>query len=76
MPSGHIQACFFSLFTIIFVVRHTFFTIIGIITTIITGIQRYKYKNHTFEQIVGGAIVGITLFYLTQRIYSISHGEA
>lgn len=62
MPSGHAQSVGFSCSFIYFTLRNTsylwfFFTYL--LVSIITMFQRYKYKNHTFFQIVIGFIIGL-----------------
>ena len=69
MPSGHSQSVGFSC-TFIYLVLHNFnYFLVYFAISLVTMIQRFKYKKHTIPQIVIGFIIGIILAYTTIFIY-------
>ena len=64
MPSGHAQMVFFSTIFIFCVLRDYYLLILFLTTSLITVKQRFDYKNHTVEQLLVGAILGIIIGYL------------
>lgn len=70
-PSGHSQNTMYSLSFIYFFFRphersiYILFTIL----MILLFYQRYYYRNHTFTQLVGGAIIGTMLGWATVKLY-------
>ena len=63
MPSGHAQLTFYVSSFIFFTLKDKWIPMMYFIVSLITLYQRVKYKNHTFEQVVIGAIVGIIMGY-------------
>ena len=67
MPSLHAQSVGYSYAFILFTI-HNIYVVWGyLIISLITMMQRYAYKNHTFFQIVIGNIIGVivgTLCYM------------
>lgn len=63
MPSGHSQGVFFST-VFLWLVNHSVWLLIveGFIC-IITVHQRWKYRKHSMEQLITGAILGILFAY-------------
>jgi len=59
MPSGHAQSVGFSCSFIYFTLHNASFFYIYLLVSILTMFQRYKYKNHTFFQIIIGFIIGL-----------------
>lgn len=70
MPSGHAQTSFYSLFTLLFIIKKTIFSIIGVIITGITCWQRYIFKNHTVLQLFIGSLLGIMCFIAAGYMYA------
>lgn len=64
MPSGHAQACAFSLAFITLVLNNPFITSIYLGLTLLTFIQRYKYLYHTIFQLIIGFFIGICIGYV------------
>ena len=73
MPSSHVQICFYSLFTTLFIVRNYYFTLISLIITLATCYQRYIYKNHTILQIMIGSILGIVCFTFSNSVFELDN---
>ncbi len=71
MPSGHAQQSAFSL-TYAYLLSGKY----GYQTSLlffITMLQRYVFKNHTFMQLLAGAVLGVAIAYFTvylDKIYS------
>ena len=64
MPSGHAQSTTYSLAYLYNVKKTNITLLIGAISYILTGFQRWNYKKHTIPQlIIGGAIGLISGFY-------------
>ncbi len=59
MPSGHAQNMSFITSFLFFNTKHYFFTILSILTTLLTIFQRYYYNNHTILQILVGLLMGV-----------------
>jgi membrane-associated phospholipid phosphatase len=64
MPSGHAQLCFYSVTYIYLVLKNTKITTLYLFISLLTLFQRIKYKNHTFIQVMVGAIVGLLTGYI------------
>jgi membrane-associated phospholipid phosphatase len=64
MPSGHSQLTFFSIIYA-YLVTHKFIPWILFLLTIgiIVIYERYKYRNHTVNQLITGAILGSFIAY-------------
>lgn len=70
MPSGHSQLSFFSLtYSYLSVKKITISIILMLITCLIVIYERFVYHNHTMFQLILGAIVGITIAYLSRQIF-------
>jgi membrane-associated phospholipid phosphatase len=71
MPSGHAQSCFFSISFLYFVKGSPTWLIIELFIAALTIYQRWKYRQHTLEQLFAGSLVGIAFayfsFYLTKQ---------
>ena len=71
MPSGHLQNCAFSLMFITLVLNDPWITSVYVIVTLLSAMQRYKYKNHTISQIIVGIGVGgllaFCLYFLASK---------
>lgn len=67
MPSGHAQSCLYSVMTNYFLTDCRF-SIFSIIISIITIIQRFKFRNHTSTQLFIGSLVGISWFFVMIKI--------
>ena len=67
MPSGHAQTAFFSLVYIWLAYKDTIITLVYLLLTIITCIQRIVSRKHYIDQVVMGAIVGglLAFFFFT-----------
>lgn len=67
MPSGHAQTAFFSLIYIWLAYRHTPLTLVFLLLTIITCIQRIVARKHYLDQVIIGAIIGglLAFFFFT-----------
>jgi membrane-associated phospholipid phosphatase len=71
MPSGHGQLCFFTVTFIYLVFKNIPLTIFYILISLLSLHQRVKYKNHTFQQVIVGSLVGalfgILVYFLTKK---------
>jgi len=70
MPSGHAQICFYNIAFLWNIVSktHVWVLVISICISILTLIQRWKFRRHTIEQLGAGSLVGSLIGY---GIYSI-----
>ena len=68
MPSGHAQNCGYNLAFITFVLNNPFITLLYILISIISLLQRYINKNHTIFQLVIGSLIGLGFGYITYWI--------
>jgi len=64
MPSGHSQGVFYSTAFIYLALRNPSITLLFLLLSINTMIQRVNYKNHTIPQVIMGAIIGSLFAYL------------
>jgi membrane-associated phospholipid phosphatase len=64
MPSGHSSYIIFSTMFIFCVFKNNRFLLLYLLFSMITMIQRITSNNHTFIQVVAGAIVGAIFSYL------------
>lgn len=64
MPSGHSSSVIFSTMFIFCVFKNNRFLLLYLLFSMITMIQRTTSNNHTFIQVVAGAIVGAIFSYL------------
>lgn len=69
MPSGHAQTSFYSLFTLLFIIKNYIIGFIGFIITMITCWQRYIFRNHTLLQLFVGSLLGILCFFVARNVY-------
>jgi membrane-associated phospholipid phosphatase len=71
MPSGHAQSSFFSLSFLYFVKGSPTWLIIELFIATLTIYQRWKYRQHTLEQLFTGSVVGVGFayfaYYLTKQ---------
>jgi membrane-associated phospholipid phosphatase len=69
MPSGHAEGVFYSTAFIFLILKDKRIGVGYLIISLITLYQRLKYKNHTFEQVIAGAIIGafMGLFFYYYR---------
>jgi membrane-associated phospholipid phosphatase len=68
MPSGHAQSSFFSISFLCFVKGFSITTIFELFIAGLTLFQRWKYKNHTLEQLLVGSIFGMVFAYISFNI--------
>jgi membrane-associated phospholipid phosphatase len=68
MPSGHAQSSFFSIAFLYFVKGSPIWLIIELFIAALTVYQRWKYRQHTIEQLIIGSILGICFAYLSYYI--------
>jgi membrane-associated phospholipid phosphatase len=64
MPSGHSQMVLFSTTYIYLVFKNIPITLLYLLLTLNTVIQRIRYKNHTVMQVIVGSFVGAFLAYI------------
>lgn len=64
MPSGHSQHVFLSTTYIYLVLRNTSLTLFYFIFSLLTLIQRVRYRNHTIKQVIVGGFIGVFLAYI------------
>jgi membrane-associated phospholipid phosphatase len=67
MPSGHAQMVLFSTTYVYLVLKNMYVTLFYLLLSINTLVQRIRYKNHTFMQIIVGSIVGVVVSYLVYQ---------
>jgi membrane-associated phospholipid phosphatase len=65
MPSGHAQSSFYSLSFLYFVKGSPEWLILELFIASLTVFQRWKYRQHTPEQLFTGSIVGIGFAYFS-----------
>lgn len=63
MPSGHAQHVFYSTVFIYLVFKNINITLLYILISILTLIQRVKYQNHYITQVIIGGFVGACIAY-------------
>jgi len=68
MPSGHSQSVGFSLAYIFLTLYNTNISLFYSTISLITLMQRFEYKNHTFPQIIVGFLLGLFLGYVFYQI--------
>jgi membrane-associated phospholipid phosphatase len=71
MPSGHAQSAFFSISFLYFAIGSTNWIFIELIIAALTLYQRWKYRQHTVEQLFAGSLLGIVSAYCS--IYIVKH---
>jgi membrane-associated phospholipid phosphatase len=76
MPSLHAQSVFFSMTYLYLVKRSVFWTLVESFVASMTFYQRWKYRNHTLEQLVVGSALGSTVAYISHMIiHQYLHGQ-
>jgi membrane-associated phospholipid phosphatase len=79
MPSCHAQISFYALTFFYLVKKSVHWTILMLFLTATTLYQRWKYRNHTIEQLGIGSIVGILIAFVgvesTKRIIQQNHAK-
>lgn len=68
MPSGHAAATFYVTYYITRVLQNFKVSLIFLILSINTCIQRVRYKNHTISQVIVGCLLGIIVAEITYRV--------
>jgi membrane-associated phospholipid phosphatase len=68
MPSGHVQSCFFSLTYLYLVKKSPLILMIELFITSLTFYQRWKYRQHTVEQLIVGSTMGGCFAYLSYYV--------
>lgn len=63
MPSAHAQISTFLLLLLFTIDSPFIIRILAILFSVVTYLQRYIYNFHTIEQIIGGIITGILLWF-------------
>ena len=63
MPSAHSQSIFFSITYLWLVLNSTRYLILGLFLSALTVYQRWKYKKHSVEQLITGALIGSGFAY-------------
>jgi membrane-associated phospholipid phosphatase len=66
MPSGHAQQTAFAL-TIAYLITNKYLYQ-SIALLVLTLLQRYVYRNHTFYQLLAGTILGVILGYVSYYV--------
>jgi len=69
MPSGHIGVDFYSTTFIYLFLQNYWITTFYLIISLMTIEERLRYKNHTFSQVLVGALLGIFFGYSISVIY-------
>ena len=72
MPSGHSQSVGFSCMYIFMVKKNYSILLLYSTISLLTLMQRFKYKNHTILQIIVGFLIGLStgyMFYEAAKIY-------
>jgi membrane-associated phospholipid phosphatase len=64
MPSGHAQVASYTSAYYFFLKNDVYWLIGSVGLTILTMIQRWKYKAHSVEQLVLGSLLGIVFAYI------------
>lgn len=71
MPSGHSQLSFFSLaYSYLSIKKITTSIILMFITCLLVVYERFVYHNHTINQLISGALIGILIAYLSHILYT------
>jgi membrane-associated phospholipid phosphatase len=68
MPSGHAQSSFFSISFLYLVKGSPAWLIVGLFIAVLTVYQRWKYRQHTTEQLFTGSVVGIGFSYISYYV--------
>ena len=68
MPSGHAQGVAFNSVFVMLAKPTLWVTLFASFVWIVTLIQRCKYRNHTWEQVIAGSFVGAMVAYVAYQI--------
>ena len=68
MPSGHAQSSFFSISFLYLVKGSPSWLIVGLFISALTIYQRWKYRQHTVEQLFAGSVIGIGFSYISYYV--------
>lgn len=63
MPSGHAQIISFTIVFMILTKRPVYLILFSFFIGMLTLIQRWKYRRHTIEQLIGGTFIGSFFAY-------------
>ena len=63
MPSGHAQIISFTTTYLILTKRHPYLQLFCFFVGMLTLIQRWKYRKHSLQQLIGGVLVGSLFAY-------------
>ena len=63
MPSGHAQITSFSIMYLILTKCHPYLLYVCFFVGMLTLIQRWKYRKHSLQQLIGGVLVGSLFAY-------------
>jgi membrane-associated phospholipid phosphatase len=72
MPSGHTQTTFFSLTYVYLSLQNLRIAVVYFALCLLTMYQRLKYKNHTFWQVIVGALVGVVFALFVYKMCQIN----
>jgi len=64
MPSHHSQSVFFSLVFNYLARPNMFEFVMELFVCILTVLQRYKYKNHNWKQLIAGSVLGAMVAWI------------
>ena len=64
MPSGHSQHVFLSTTYIYLVLRNINLTLFYFLFSLLTLVQRVRYRNHTIKQVIVGGSIGAFIAYI------------
>jgi hypothetical protein len=69
MPSGHSQTVFFSLtYLYLTTTKDIYWLLLGLVIGGLMFVERLVFHNHTFLQLLAGAIIGTILAYVVVKI--------
>lgn len=68
MPSGHAQSVAYSFTLLYFLTKDVNILITGVISVLITSIQRIYDNKHTQIQVLAGVIVGVLFALLSEKV--------
>lgn len=64
MPSAHMQSIGFSIMFLYLVKHQNYILFIELILASLTMYQRFTFRRHTMEQLITGALVGVSIAYI------------
>jgi hypothetical protein len=71
MPSGHAQSTFFSISFLYFAIGSRQWMLLELVIAALVIYQRWKYRQHTLEQLFAGSLLGICFAYCS--IFIVKH---